>query len=176
MNASKRIARVLAGVLCVAAVGFIAVAFGLVPGADHAVAFLADGQVATKQLSEQEARGRQLDELFVIEQRAAKAKDNVVAEVIAGRLTLVQAAALFSAAEADLPADALRVRLETIPGATDPERHCRKVICHVEYALADEPSERQSLVNRLTAELENELQRNGTVSLPDSDTVAHRPI
>jgi hypothetical protein len=177
MEVCKRIARVAAALTFVAAVVVIVVGLGWVPGADELVAGALDVKAAFEEPRELLAKGQRLDELLESEQRAAKTKNDVAAEVIAGRLTLIEAAALFTAADAELDTWSMWVRMSRIEGSSDAERQCRKVIGYVEIALADEPSACREHVHRLTAELENELQRHGgTVSLPDSESVRLREI
>jgi hypothetical protein len=165
MKASKRIARILFVTACLA-IGIFSVA-ALAPASNQSVALLVSGE-----MRELEAEGRQLDEALRIEIRAGRAKEDVAADVIAGRVRLLDAAALFNTVDAQLNPNSLRVRLAQIPGDSDAERECRKVIDAVDYALINEPSARELIVSRLKAELQNELDRSGAVQFPVSDTAA----
>ena len=174
MNACKRIARVLAGVALVTTLGVIAVGWGWVPGSNEALASAIETKVAYERML---TTSQYLDEVLQAEHRATEAKHGIAGDVIAGRLTLLEAGALFSAADTDLNSESLRYRLDQFPGNSDAERHCRRVISYVEMALAAEPSELNTIVNRLNAELQDALERNsGIVSLPESDTVERRSI
>jgi hypothetical protein len=84
--------------------------------------------------------------------------------VIAGRLTLLEAAARFQAITLSRPAH-MPVSLAGYPGGSDEERFCRQVIAYVESLLED-VSERRAVVVRLNCELRAHLAIFGTVVLP----------
>jgi hypothetical protein len=81
-----------------------------------------------------------------------EAKEAIVRELVAGRMTLADATARFKALNA-MDQDALRVIRETFPGSSDEEKTARNVI---EYTLgrADAPAARARLDRRLKAEFQ----------------------
>jgi hypothetical protein len=89
-----------------------------------------------------------------------------VRELVAGRLTLLGAAARvreLDQADPAYPWD--RFHLLT-PGASDDERHCRKVIGMIEGVLSPDSTEVEPAVRRCTAELQEHIDR-GTLRLPE---------
>jgi hypothetical protein len=113
-----------------------------------------------------ERERRELDRRLYLVHRIRDARRKVTEAVIAGRLTLVQAAARFYAADACLPTPMIRVRLDSMPGNSDGERECRAVLLHVKVALEGVPGRRDRVVPRLEAELQKHLRRLGSVRLP----------
>lgn len=91
------------------------------------------------------------------------AKDRVVAELAGQRLTLFEAAARFRDASAGNPRFYIALRTY-YPGATDDECLCRNVIHYTENVLEGQPHQ-AAVVARLRAELQDHLDRYGTVSL-----------
>jgi hypothetical protein len=92
----------------------------------------------------------------------------VVADVIAGRLGLLEAAARVHAADAEVPFQH-RARLkEFYQGASDEERACRQVIQFVKSALEQEPGRCDMVVGRLEAELRAYLSRYGGAGRTDA--------
>jgi hypothetical protein len=90
------------------------------------------------------------------------AKDAVAAKVLAGRLTLLEAAARFRDLDRGPPAfDWEHFRAGT-PNMSDEERHCREVINRVASTWPDEAA----VVVRLERELEKH-RRHGTLHLPE---------
>jgi hypothetical protein len=82
------------------------------------------------------------------------AKQRVVEQVIAGRLSLTAAAARFREAAGGLPK------------AEDGEAVCRAVIGWAELALRDRPERAAAVAERLEGELRWHLDRFGGVTLP----------
>jgi hypothetical protein len=108
--------------------------------------------------------------------RDLDAKDQVAGEVIAGRLRLTEAAARFRALEAVRPNRYCDPHLELIPGDSEGERLCRKVIGHVQGCLHwFDPAREQEVTAGLEAELRDELARDGTVRLPEPPPSGGRP-
>ena len=94
------------------------------------------------------------------------AKDEVVRQLLTGRLTLAQAAARFRAAELGFPTKSGPARTDGGPG--EDERLCRDVIRRVYYWVAARlPTESGPIAARLAAELETLRGPDGTVRLPD---------
>jgi hypothetical protein len=113
---------------------------------------------------------RRADELErereVIGQRI-KEKVRISAQVRAGQLTLLQAAARFRALDRDLGAFPWAAFRRLNPGGTDEERHCREVIGWVAADMANaEPSRTREVCSALERELQLCLQR-GPLCLPD---------
>jgi hypothetical protein len=101
------------------------------------------------------------------------AKRQAAREVIAGRLSLVQAAALFGALNS-LPPEGPKlsaidphVRPPRVPPRTDEERLCWHVIGYVKAELDGEPDRARAVVARLEAQLEEQRCQQGGLRLPD---------
>jgi hypothetical protein len=117
--------------------------------------------------AEERRREMLMAQLEIIRDRA-EAKRQVVLEVLARRLTLLQAAAHFrrlNAEPPDLPGSAP----EILPGRTENERYCRLILDRVRDASKDmAPSQAVELLHQLEDELETHLaQHGGEVVLPD---------
>jgi hypothetical protein len=80
-------------------------------------------------------------------------KDRVAREVIAGRLSLQEAAEQFRYLSLSRPDFNLERFRKTYAGATDTERHCRSVLYWVQALLKDQPEKEQQIVVRLEREL-----------------------
>jgi hypothetical protein len=90
----------------------------------------------------------------------------IVIQLSEGRLSLFEAAAAFKRLNS-LPSPSNHNCLWAFPGASDDERVCRQVICWLAvntYQLP--PSQRQIVLDRLEAELRDQLKCAGTVVLP----------
>lgn len=88
-------------------------------------------------------------------------KQQAVAGVIDGRLSLLEAAAWFRAAGLDSPvADA-----QAVP-PSEAESLCRSVIGWVHLALCDRPERAETVSGELECELEHYLGRSGHGRLP----------
>jgi hypothetical protein len=86
-----------------------------------------------------------------------------------GRLTLVQAAAIFRDLDRErrVPPEIEKLR-PLFPGASDGERLCRQLIHIVKSGLELEaPARVAEVVERLEAELQELLARDGNVRLPE---------
>ena len=99
--------------------------------------------------------------------RRLAAKRDVTRQVIDGGLTLLEAAALFrqlNATPADCPCSH-----DMMPGSSDGEKLCRQVIGWVEQQMREATSASQAaaLKARFEAELEELLDKDGTVRLPE---------
>ena len=100
------------------------------------------------------------------------AKAGAVQDVLEGRLTLWQAAALFRALEVDAPERNRQLIARHVPAATDEERCCREVIAWVIVVEEREPDGGRGVARRLAAELQDALRR-GRLSLPDPAPTAY---
>src|SRR5262249_33796987 len=117
-------------------------------------------------LVEQQRRADELEDQLADAVRRSEATEAAVKEVIAGRLTLREAAARFRALAKENPDFQWETFRRTYPGASDEERHCRQVIDAAQKALGYEPDEAAEVVTRLEAELREHLERDGTIRLP----------
>jgi hypothetical protein len=129
-----------------------------------------DRQAVLEIMMEELERGRELDEYgraFIerVLQRNA-VREELVEQVLAGRLTMWQAAARFRAADATLPPVQQTSHRSAFRGETEDERYCREVIFRVESALEWQPRRATAVTPaRLTEELERVLKRDGAVHL-----------
>ena len=116
-------------------------------------------------LQRQVERGEALDSLLEKQKRQREARAELVFELAAGRLTLVEAAARIRDLYGSTPSfwEGLRMAEK---GNTDEERLCRHAIGWVESMLADRPCEASAVAARLEAELGDHLARHGKVILP----------
>ena len=115
-----------------------------------------------------EAKGQAVPEILALR---IGAKNHIADEVIAGRLSLVQAAALFGALNPIPPQCEMASWSFCFPAATEEELLCRQVLHWVGWALAEEQDRREATLARLEAELMEELGTGRTVRLPDPLTL-----
>jgi hypothetical protein len=101
---------------------------------------------------------------FAALQRNMEAKDAVAEEVIAGRMTLAEAADRFRVINAARPSH-LPFHLDAFPGGGDEERNCRHVIRFVDSSLMGRP-DREAVVARLESELQRHLAGKVEASSP----------
>lgn len=93
------------------------------------------------------------------------AKQGIADEVIAGRLSLLQAAAAFRDLDAQDPRNPTAELLWVFPESSSAdEAYCRSVISHVKYRVP--PDRAEQLTSGLEAELAARL-RGGTLRLPE---------
>jgi hypothetical protein len=119
-----------------------------------------------KEMEEGLRQQEELDHRAEQIQRCVTDRQEVVAELIAGRISLLQAAVRFRRLNQRLPesADAYN---HFYPGNSEGERLCRYVIAYVRSTLLDEsPDLAPALVERLNAELAQLLEADGAVHLP----------
>ncbi len=93
------------------------------------------------------------------------AKSALTEKVIAGQLSLVEAAAGFGNIN-DMPAEHAGDYRCAFPGASDGEILCHQVIAWVSCELASRSRGHDTLVARLKTELADHLKQHGTVVLP----------
>jgi hypothetical protein len=98
--------------------------------------------------------------------RRLQAKYAIVMELLARRLTLLEAAARFGDLDADVPG--LRVRLsQHYPGASYEVALCRQVIAHARSVLqVHAPEQAERVVAHLEAELQAHLECEAGLRLP----------
>jgi hypothetical protein len=119
----------------------------------------ATDEPARPRVSEEETQS--LPELIAVR---IVAKNRLAREVIAHRLSVVQAAALFRALNR-LPPEALPPP-RSVPACTEEERLCRQVVQYVR-AHVKEPDRAADAVASLNAEFKAELDKQGSIHLPD---------
>jgi hypothetical protein len=92
-----------------------------------------------------------------------------MAELIEGRMTLLEAAAHFRTLDAAMPAQSMYIHcLRTLqPGRSDEERLCHRVIEYTQRTLANRPALAGTVTRRLQAELKNHLKRYGVIHLSE---------
>jgi hypothetical protein len=106
-----------------------------------------------------------LDDLLDRTIRRREAKESVVAQVIAGRLTLLKAAARFRDLNADLPQVSHWLELR-YPGVPYELALCRQIIDNVRDELRQHaPDQEDAIVSRLEAELAEHLDCYGEIHL-----------
>jgi hypothetical protein len=119
-----------------------------------------------RRLDESRRRGEELERRRKAVLRRIAAKERVVAELVAGRLTLRQATARFRD---------LKGELHDVPpppglawGGSAGEWHCREVMGWADGWLAEHaPARAAAVAARLEAELRRHRDPTGTVRLPD---------
>jgi|SRR5262245_13212648 len=118
------------------------------------------------QLAEEQEQLRKLEEERVRTLRRVQVRRDVVAAVITGRMTLLQAAGAFRELNRGSPSSYWGAFGHLYPGASDEERHCRQVIAYVRTELEEYPGGENEVVRRLEAELRGHLER-GKLHLPE---------
>ena len=91
-------------------------------------------------------------------------KDRIAGEIVSRRLPLLEAARRFRALKQDAGAWDTALGLER--GASRDERLCRHVIHWTEAVLGEGSEEARRVATRLEEELQEELRRTGSVSVP----------
>ena len=99
-----------------------------------------------------------------------KAKEDLVRAVIAGELTLLEAAARFRDVNASWP-KARTFLQQAYAGLPYEHALCRQIIAYAEAELRDQGSDQKDRVlHRLEAELAEHLRQHGKVCLPGDDS------
>jgi hypothetical protein len=110
--------------------------------------------------------GGALDPDIAVLSECSALRQRVTEDVLAGRLTLLEAAACFRAINQQRP-NHLALPLATLyPGATEEERLCWLVIWFIEGPSMNDP-DRAALVDCLKAELEEHLVYHGVIHMPE---------
>jgi hypothetical protein len=97
------------------------------------------------------------------------AKDRIARDTADGRLSLLQAAALFRELNKLPPAPAQPTRVDSsldIPADTEEAWLCRQVAAHVRVALRADPARAEAAVARLEAEFRARSRTAGALRLP----------
>jgi hypothetical protein len=112
-------------------------------------------------------RTRALDQTMEETVRRARRKDRVLRALLAGRLSLLEAAGYFRALELGSPPFHWEQFRSRWPGSSDAERHCHEVIdaAHDLANRAGDPRGKE-VCNRLRGELAEHLRR-GPLLLPE---------
>jgi hypothetical protein len=124
-----------------------------------------DGDPQQVSLAEEWERQRALDGQSAANQRRARAKERIVEQVIAQRLSLLEAAAQWGALLEENPAINWEHYRRAWPANSDAERYCWGVIEAVQCKLRKEPARAAALTGALEAELQGHLKQ-GTLRLP----------
>jgi hypothetical protein len=153
--------------LLLVAVGVFLVKVGL---SAETLSFYRDGLMGT--LS-QLAASLQREAVLEDEERATlarmQAREEVLADLRAEKISLLEAAARFGALNRQID-NGDRHTLRAFRGNSEGERLCRQVIQRVKYREPDQPDpEALAFRHRLEAQLEELLQRDGMVQLPETD-------
>jgi hypothetical protein len=120
-------------------------------------------QVSQREWQREERLRQQAPDLT----RRMAIKEAVVRQLIAGELTLREAAAWFKYVN-ERPAGCETNYRAVFRGATAEESACRQVICWVKSELSGTaPGPAETIVRRLEAELQGQLECEGKVELPD---------
>jgi hypothetical protein len=111
-------------------------------------------------------RKQQIDAYGDVVQARYRAKQAVLEELLAGRMALVKAAALFRALDQTMPQGREHIDRFCV-GMGEGERTCLEVLGHVRGRYRREmPSPIQALVDRLSVEVEDQVCSHGDVALP----------
>jgi hypothetical protein len=122
------------------------------------------------QMESQGQRRANLHQNLAIALERIRAKDAIVGALIAGRLNLFEAAASFQALNRRLP-PAVEFGRDLRRCRSDTERYCRQVLAWTRNkANRRPPGTIARLVQRLEADLEDHLRRDGDVRLPAVDS------
>jgi hypothetical protein len=111
-------------------------------------------------------RSKDQDAHYLVVRQRLMAKDKVIKRLLAGEMSLVEAAAWFGFLN-ETPAKYPDLRWRSIPGSSDGEKLCRQVILWVNGAR-DSQALSSPLDNRLCQleeELAGHLARHGTIDL-----------
>jgi hypothetical protein len=149
-------------VLSVALTGAGFLAFGVIPSQGQG-----DARDSEASLLQERRRTEHLQAKLNQLRRRQQAIRGVIAEVIAGRTTLFQAAAQVQALERDVthPRHYRHLLRSSFGGNSLEENLCRKVIVYVREQVKQRPG-LAATVRRLEAELGKELRRHGKIRLP----------
>jgi hypothetical protein len=117
------------------------------------------------EMRDERQRHAQLEAEMVAAHERTTTRQRVAAALAEGRMSLLQATAVFRELDEATPGYSLEYLRERYPGKTDDERHCRKVILYTTLALGDRPEGARGVGRRLEAELQAHLER-GTLKVP----------
>jgi hypothetical protein len=115
-------------------------------------------------LTEEARRAERLDVDRKVLLWAVAKRSEITSDLIAGRLTLFEAAAGFRAVR-QIKAKYQQPAPRSFQGKPEEEHLCREVLVYVELRLEGGPAQ-AAVVARLHKELQEHLERYGTVHLP----------
>jgi hypothetical protein len=161
---------------------FVAALFALGnPFSERIASLVNDARGRQRQMplmSEEERRAAELERYGARVVERTQARRAVIAQLVAGQLTLLQAAQYFRTLIDVDPAHASS-EFDMPKGQSEAERYCRQVIVYTSGELMLAGSEQASqVVDRLEAELNDYLKRNGRLKWPEAtpatvETVAY---
>jgi hypothetical protein len=123
----------------------------------------------------QQKRGDELERKIKAVLRRLERKERIVKALLAGRLTLLEAASRFRALNQGPPEFSWDRFRDSLPGDSDDERHCYEVIEFVYNALRqDDPRRAAEVRECLRAQLREDL-RCGPLRLPESEEACEGP-
>jgi len=131
---------------------------------------------AVQWLLEENRRSEDLDSRLAVAHRLRLAKRELAAEVMAGRLTLREAAGRCHSLDLQTPNFNWEAFLRNNPGQSEGECYCWQVIRYVEELLGDRPSEAAEVCARLEAELQGYREPDGTIRLPLPNKDRIKPV
>jgi hypothetical protein len=118
------------------------------------------------QIKQESQNARRIEEQDQILVSAMNAKEQIVVDLVADRLTLLEAAARFRELREGLPTCEMEMFRQAYPGNSDDERYCHQVIRAVESLRGRQPNEVTRAVARLKKELEDEAACGRAICLP----------
>jgi hypothetical protein len=149
------------GVVGLAVVGLVWASCRAVPGEQAAVH---EAPTSGPEVLEETRRAERLEVYKKVVFWATDKHSAITSDLIAGRLTLFEAAAGFRAVR-QVREKYVQPASVSFPGMTEDEQLCRQVIVSVEARLQGNPAQ-AAVVARLNKELQEHLDRYGTVRLP----------
>jgi hypothetical protein len=125
----------------------------------------------------EEHRASRLDKHLRAACKGVTERVQVCRDLVAGRLTLLEAAAWFGAIDAAMPPK-WRLPCVAYPDHSEGERQCRRVIEYMDalYDEEAEPGPLQAVRARLTAELQKHLDAMETITLPNVKPGGSGPV
>jgi hypothetical protein len=151
------------GVLGVVALGLVWASCRAVPDEQAA---LQEGPSSGPDVLEETRRAERLDVYRKVLLWAIGKRSEITSDLLAGRLTLFEAAAGFRAV-LQVKAKYQKPVSLPFPGKPEEEQLCRQVVAYVETRLHGDPAQ-AAVVSCLQKEFQEHLERYGTVHLPAS--------
>jgi hypothetical protein len=111
-----------------------------------------------RQMADEQEREAILDARLKVTLGRIDYRQNVVEGLIAGQITLPNAAAKFEELNATYAGGTAAIL--AFPGASEEERRCRQIIGQVKVMFENRPSESSAIVERLEAELRKHMGRS----------------
>jgi hypothetical protein len=105
-------------------------------------------------------RGANLDKRFACLRHIMSVKEQIVSDLIEGRLTVAEAGTRFHELEKITPGANHQIFQSTCPGATDTERYCRQVIERAVQMDVSDPLKHEALRSRLETEFKTRFKNS----------------